>query len=80
MSNAKFTSRIDTPKGRVGKMYETVPNLCCPVKLIKRKIIQHGVDEAKLSNSFWAQEMEYVKPDFIWKPRCCHRSLRVFYV
>jgi hypothetical protein len=39
---------------------------------IERKPIEQSVNEAELLDSFWVQETEYVKPDFIWE-FCCHR-------
>jgi hypothetical protein len=49
-----------------------IPNLRCPVIVIKRKIIQQSVNEAELLDSFGVQETEYVKPDFVWELCCRH--------
>ena len=49
-----------------------IPNLCCPVIIIERKIMQQSINEAELSDSFGVQVTEYVKPDFVWE-FCCHR-------
>jgi len=44
--------------------------------LIERKIIEQGVNKAKLSDSLFVQKMKNVKPDFMWEFHCCHRSFQ----
>src|SRR6266567_7033064 len=67
MSKVQYTSiRIVIPKrGIFDDPWKRIPNLCYPVMLIERKIIQQTVNQAKLSDSLRVQEKEYVKPDFI---------------
>jgi len=75
MNKVQYTSRMDTPKGRIlNDPWIKIPNLCYPVMLIKWKVIQQSVNEAKLSYSFCVQETEYMKPDFIGEFHCCHHS------
>jgi len=66
----QMNSRVHVPKRSIISVeWIRIPNLCYPVVFIERKIMQQSVNETELSDGFWVQKTEYVKPDLAWELR-----------